>query len=562
MVKRAIINAPAINTRDHERESPFVWSLNNIKLPKGAKWDFTHRQWQIDLFDDMSQNITILKSTQMGITLLMLCKVFHFAAYNSARVMYTLPRQDDVTDIVTSRLMEMITESKVLNSMLGSIDNVRLKKFGNSYLHFMESSVTPRMLDVDYLVNDEVDMSNQDNLDQYIARLDASEFKIHHKLSTPTIYGYGIDKEFDVSDQKFWYVKCPRCNEWQHLDWDKNMRHKDNSTWYSCTFCDRELTPEVIQAGQWVAKYPGRSTSGYAITQLMSTYITPDMLWEQKGKMKSKNFTNLRLGVPYSPTTGNISRHAILENCFNSGHNSVLGGSGHFMGVDQGNDIHVSIGRVNGDDLEIVHLEVIPFDIGFDRVGKLIERYGVTLCVMDGLPNRHSATQVMKEFRTGRVELAYFSPIGQIVREEKTRDKVLIDKTDSYDALSDRISDGRLQFYGTRSVRDESVNAAIYHLSNMRRDELEQRTQLGGMRIQSIWTNTGPDHYADSINYLNVAAELRGQGGVRLQRLGERDMEKDNDKDELTLQAEEILDSGNPYAARIGLRGIKRRIAV
>lgn len=563
MVKRAVVDVPAINIRDHERESPFIWSVNNIRLPKGAKWDFTTRRWQIDLFDDMSQNITIIKSTQMGITLLMICKVLHFAAYNNARIMYTLPRQDDVTDLVNSRIMEMITESKSLAGLLGNIDNVRLKRFGNSYLHFMESSVTPRMLDVDYMVNDEVDMSNQDNLDQYIARLDASDFKIHHRLSTPTIFGFGIDQEFALSDQKYWFVKCPRCNEHQVMDWDKNVHHVEGRTWYACSSCDRDLPPEAIQRGQWVAKFPQREISGYAITQLMSTYTSPASLWNQKATMKAKNFTNLRLGVPYSPTTGNISRRNIIENCFESGHSEELSGTGMLMGVDQGNELHVAVGRMVGENLEIVHLEIVPFDIGFDRVGKLMEAYGVRMCVMDGLPNRHSATQVMNNFRAGRIELAYYSPIGQIAREERTRDKVLVDKTDSFDALADRINEGKLQFYGSRSAKDDMTGKAVSHLSNMRRDEMEQKTKLGGIRIQSVWTNTGPDHFADTINYLNIAAELRGGSGVRIQRLGERNRQvDDSEKDELTLAAEEILDGNNPYARRMGLRAIKRRIAV
>lgn len=562
MVKQAIANVPEINVRDHEKESPFIWSVNNIRLPKGAKWDFTHRKWQIDLFDDKNKNINIIKSTQMGITLLMICKVLHFAAYNKARVMYTLPRQDDVTDLVTSRIMEMITESKSLSGYLGNIDNVRLKRFGGSYLHFMESSVTPRMLDVDYLVNDEVDMSNQDNLDQYIARLDASDFKIHHKLSTPTIFGFGIDKEFAISDQKHWMTKCPRCNDWQILDWDKNVRHAKGTTWYACSSCDRVLGPEAIQSGQWVAKFPDRSISGYSITQMMSTYISPDSLWEQKEIMSPKNFSNLRMGSPYSPSTGNISRSTVLNNCFKTNHKHLDNGSGMLMGIDQGNDLNVAIGRVVGDNLEIVHLEIVPFDIGFDRVGRLMELYGVMICVMDALPNRHSATQVANSFRRGRIKLAYYSPIGQIVREEKTRDKVLIDKTDSYDELASKINQGRLQFYGSRSVRDRDTNIAIAHLSNMRRDEFVQETRLGGERIQTVWTNTGPDHFADAINYLSVASELRGETGLKIQRIGTPDDTVYGEKDDLTIKAEKILDSGNPYARRLGIRGIKRRIAV
>lgn len=523
MVKRVITDAPALNLRKYEEVSPFMWAINNIRLPKGVKWDFTHRKWQIPFFDDPAPRTATIKSTQMGITIIMICKALHFANYNRARIMYTLPRQDDVTDLVNSRVLEMLNESPNLVNKIGEIDNVRLKKFGNSHIHFMESSVVPRMLDVDYLVNDEVDMSNQDNLDQYVARLDASEYKIQHKLSTPTIHGYGIDKEFEVSDQKYWMVKCPGCNHTQVMDWDKNIRHEKDRTWYVCSRCDKSLSPEVIQSGEWVAKYPGRSLSGYSISQMMATYISPDKLWEDYQNMATKNFVNLRLGKPYTATTNSINRATIFKNCFHSGHEKAMTGNGYFLGCDQGNELHVCVLRRNGENLEIVHLEIIPFDVGFDKLHTLIDRYNIRCAVVDAGPNRHSASQVAAHYRGQRVVIADYSAssIG-LYKEQSNENRIVINKVDSFDNLSDFVNNSRLQFYGNRSTLDSISATAIDHLSNMRRNDIEQRTQLGGITIKPIWTNVGPDHFADAINYAVIAADMRESMSLNVAIVGDR----------------------------------------
>lgn len=553
MVKAVETKAPSLNLRQYEKESALIWSINNIALPKGAQWDFTHRAWQVDIFDDKSEQISIIKPTQVGITTIMLCKVLHFAAYQNGRVMYTLPRQDDVTDLVNVRVMEIFNNSPLLESYVGEIDNIRLKKFGGSFLHFMESSVTPRMLDVDYLVNDEVDMSDQDNLDQYAARLDASIYQIHHKLSTPTIHSFGIHAEYEKSDKKRWLVKCPRCNTEQEMDWDLNSRAKNDVYWYACNHCDRKFDPEIIQNGRWVAEYPGRFISGYAISQLMSTYISPSKIAFDKANMKPKNFANLRLGQPYSPTTGSISRQSIYDNCFVSQHSMEPGGDGYFMGVDQGNDLHVAIAKKEDGFLKIVRLEIVDFEDGFNRVAQLMKEYGISCCVMDGLPNRHPAYQVATAFPPGRVLLAFFSEAtGSMYKSNDQERKVVISKTDAYDNLREMITESKIQLYGSRGAMDKITTTAIDHLANMRRDEYEQKTKAGGVSRRSMWVNVGADHFADAIMYMTVAADIRGNASFTAREIGTKEVESRNFLDEEPLPI-------NPYARQSVVSGKKRR---
>lgn len=502
--------------------SPLLWSISHIPLPKGVAWDFSDRAWQIDIFDDPCPSTVTMKPTQIGLTTISLSRYLWFAVHNRCRLMYTLPRQDDVTDLVTSRLDGIISSSPLLSSLAGGINNVRLKSLGQSHLHFMEASVPPRMLDVDYLVHDEVDLSNQGHLEQYASRLDASMHKQHHRLSTPTIEGYGIHALYEQSDKKKWFIKCARCNREVFLVWDKHAHFSGTRTWYACEFCGKEFTPDIINSGRWIATGNTHSEiSGYSISQMMTPFISPDRLKQQMESMTPRNFYNLRMGEPYAPTVGGFTRTEVLEKCFESNHSvSYDPNSRYYLGADQGNDIHVAIGKLEDGVVKVVHLERISFDEGFARLEQLVSRYRIVKGVLDALPNRHSAYQLAGKFN-GRIKLAIFSEIDAVYREEND-DKILINKADSYDMLKFRVSNGALQFAGSRSNIAPIVSEAMDHLSNMRRDEVTRQSRSGGTVQKIVWVSTGPDHFADALDYLSIAADSTQESSLTVREIGSR----------------------------------------
>lgn len=553
MVKRVVNNYQPVDLSQYEQKSALVWSTNNIRLPKGAPWNFQHRRWQVKIFDDAPNSLVVIKPTQIGMTTLMLCKMLHFATYNNVRVMYTLPRQDDVYDLINGRVDTMFKDSPRLSDNLGSVDNVRLKVYLKSYIHFMESTVTPRMLDVDLLINDEVDMSNQDNLEQYIARLDASDYKMHWRISTPTTKGFGIHAMYDASNKNTWLVKCPRCGKHQKLDWDTNVRHANSETWIACAECDKQLDVETIQAGQWVPEFPSREAIGYSVSQLMVTSISPNALWDDFKRMRTKNFFNLRLGEPYEPASGAITKALIYDKCFNDTHSKQTSGSGYFLGADQGNDIHVAIGKVDGETLKIVYMEVIPFEQGFDKLKQLMDRFQIKKAVVDALPNRHSSNSFVKSYKGRRAVVAFYTQADTTYKENPNELEVSINRSVSFDYLFEKIQSGHVQIYGSRSNLSSELRTAVSHLTNMRRGEVVSSTKMGGEKTEVSWMNVGADHFAHAINYLNIAADLGGYDrGFRVVDLDS------NEKKEETIRQSVIP---SHFALGRALAGATRRLA-
>lgn len=501
----------SIDLSKYQKDSTLIWAVQNIRLPKGAPWDFSDRQWQLQLMDDQSKQIVVRKPTQVGLSTVMLTKMLHFADLHRCRAIMTLPRQDDVYDLVNSRLSEIIENSPYILERMVGVDNVRMKRFGESWLHFVEMSVPPRMMDVDWMLNDEVDLSNSEYLEQAVSRMDASQYGYHHRISTPTIPGYGIDALYELSDKKVWIVKCPYCSFEQDLDWNLNVANEGGKTWYKCTRCGNKLHEEDIREGRWIVTGDSNSAiSGYQINQMMCTYIDPSKLWVQYKTLTTKNFYNFRLGLPYAASSGGVSRDVLMERCFQSAHSKEVendGESVYVLGADQGNTIHVSVAKIEGNTAKIVFLEEIPFDAGFKRLEDIIRKFKIKYAVIDALPNHHSSRQLAESLK-GVAYTAYFTALDKLYASNDQTLKININKTDAYDHLLYKISSYELQFYGFASNIDVALNKAMSHISNMRRDIEQQNTRAGGVKTFHVWKGVGADHYADAIVYMLIAADM------------------------------------------------------
>lgn len=512
------------------RDDALVWSYGNILLPRGVQWSFEgERRWQRALFQDPSQKMVLRKSAQVGISTTAVCRLLHFLAYHPAYAMYTLPRRDDVTDFVNLYADPIIDNSSYLRrikELVGEkqVDNSRIKQFRvnehhSSFVIFMEASVEPRMIPVDFMINDEIDKSDQDNIEIFNARQADSQYKINYKFSTPSLEGAGIDPYFRNSTQNYWHVKCPHCNHWNKLDWETNFHEPSLSmdAHLGCMRCHEKLTPEMIVGGQWVSLgYQGEGVaSGYQISNLLMPYSRPiEAIYKEYQETKSmKNFHNLTLGMPYTSSTDSMTFGAFRDNCFISPYRREEkrepGGS-YFVGIDQGNDLHVVVGRAYGSQLRIVAAYFIPYERknGFKNAGELISRYDA-ISIIDGGPNTHPARSLQGEFPRGRV---YLSGYGQYKDEFAygkgefggESGRVSISRTEAFDDLRDAVVSGRIQLWGSVKPMDGQVAEIISHCLAIKRDEVIKNNK-GVEEKQAIWVATGPDHYAHALLFCYMA---------------------------------------------------------
>jgi len=509
----------ARNIAEAAEKSPYIWAVSYIALPKGRVWNFEDRKWQIDIMDDLHPSIVVEKPTQIGLTTTSTIKALWFVSNYKSRAMYTLPRRDDVTDYTATTLDPIIEQSDYLMGRIGRTNTARLKRIGDSYFHVTEASVTPRMLDVDILINDEVDMSDPDNIEQFLARLDASKYKYHYQFSTPTVAGYGIDAAYERSDMREWVVTCSRCNADQVLDWEEHVVIPDGKEPYlACNSCRMKIRIDDIVNGQWVATNKSSFTHGYHVSHLMLPINRPlTTLVEEEKVMDQKTFYNLRLGRPWRPIGGSMPLSIFRDSAFNSGHGMQAhrsDGYYYYLGADQGNEIHVVIGRVphGTDRIEVVYAEHIApgqSEDQFERLGAIARMFDIDFGICDANPNRQSIYNLAAELhgKLGAADIgSYNYPFKWHGFMGDSAYKVVCSRTDMLDGIRDDIANGKISFWGTWGNRPPILKDIVEHCGNLKRDTATRKLQSGGERVVGVWRKTGDDHFAFALALMRIAA--------------------------------------------------------
>lgn len=106
------------------------------------------------------------------------------------------------------------------------------------------------------------------------------------KGSTPTIKKLSkIEREFERSDQRRWFVACPHCGheqvlEWSNVIWDKDgegeeKTHRPETAAYKCEDCAAVFEERYKLTGRWVATNPGEGRPvGFHISGLFSPFVS------------------------------------------------------------------------------------------------------------------------------------------------------------------------------------------------------------------------------------------------------------------------------------------------
>ncbi len=496
---------------------PVSWTLRHLTTEKGEKLDYTVRPYMPEYIRDFHPHIAAKKAAQLGFTTASVEKLIWFGDQNAVTGIYTFPSATDVEEFSKLRFKQMIINSPYLMSRMTGVDSARSKQIGDSTFYFRGTMTERQAISVpaDILVHDELDFSAPDVKETYSPRLSASKYKYIWEFSTPTIPNYGIDAIFRLSDKKFWFLKCTRCNTWQTVDYFRNTmpRKKKRGYYYGCKKCGKVLNR---MKGEWITKYPnrtkdGRGIRGYFIPQTIAPFISADYLVSEHEKAKrgikgEKVFYNFNLGLPFETGDTVLTREILKGRLMDE----MPVFSRIYMGVDQGDILHIEIGGVSVDGRRcIFHVESTD---RFGRIEELIEQYDVSTCVIDGLPNKHSAKQVRDKY-PGRVYLAYYTDAAQGLWNPRNPEKepysIVINNLDALDNTAAEWVSGKAGLIRS-NLTTPLIETWIDHMLGMKRAEIEDK------RGQNVprWLKVAADHYrhADLYHYIAVKVGAFGSG--------------------------------------------------
>jgi phage terminase large subunit GpA-like protein len=355
--------------RAHERFLPppdltiSEWAIANRVMPKGTTsrpGPFRPEKFQVEMMDAILapavHEIVVVKSTQMGYSDGVLNNVIgYYIQADPKPIMMVQPTIDNAKEYGKKRITPMIEACPALRERIKPPTSRRagntlaLKEFPGGFLKLTgaNSGAGLRSDPVPIVLFDEVDgypldvEGEGDPLEIGTRRTDAyADYKIF-KGSTPAKpRGISrIERDFERSDKRRFFVPCPFCKFFQVLWWrdpetkeyrlyyelDSSGQVIDDSVAFVCHQCKGKISERfkqrMLDDGYWKPEFPGRAIVGFHLNALYSPWRAnwAALAREWKAATHEKNpdllkaFINLRLGETWEEEAESVEQITLKQ---------------------------------------------------------------------------------------------------------------------------------------------------------------------------------------------------------------------------------------------------------
>jgi len=378
----------------------------------------------------VKQQLILMKCAQVGFTVMEILAMIYFALkFQPAQIGMYLPDKGLAGIKSSERFMPVVrTVPIAYSAILASSGkakgegNVLVRNMGNSRFYFMWTSgaTMTESVPLDIVSFDEVQEMSIGAMEKTAERMSASRIKYTLMGSTANWEDQDIHYWYKKGTQHQFWTECQDCGEHQILeeafpecikfDYDANDYR------YVCRHCGGWI--DDSQIGEWRPKNPDAKSMSIHFPQLLSPTISPREIIEAYFNAEDiKNFFNRKLGKPYTDPSQVPINMEMLNACASEG--ARLGvewkdrGKGMFMAIDQMGAFNVALvaERLESGHMAIVHAEEIYSDDPFARCDELMLSYGITVCVLEQLPNFNDAHRFAKRHE-GKVFLVGYATMG------------------------------------------------------------------------------------------------------------------------------------------------------
>jgi hypothetical protein len=491
------------------------WVLDAKIVLDGKLFSYKKHEYLYEPYKDTHPFQVEIKATQLGLTSKAMLKCFYLARYGGEKIKgigYYFPSRTDVTDLSKARLSPLIEDNPdTIGSWMRDVDAANVKRIWNTslYLRGMKSRVGMKSAPMDAVIFDELDEAPQNSVDMILERLAHSESGEILFLSNPTLPEYGIDLLFSSTDQQYFLLKCPACNEYTDMVGtfpDCLHTLKGGRVIRACIKCGKELDPAK---GEWVAKRPSiTERRGRQFSQLyaQSKMTDPTLILEKFHSTKNlTDFYNLKIGIAYVDAQNRLTKQEVFACCGNSGMLSESD-TACFMGVDQGKHLHVVIGRkrVTGPP-EVIYIGIhkgnntsdVTDESGWLELDALMKRFKVGRCVVDAMPNKKNARSFADRFR-GRVYLNFYNPNQKGSYKWNEREMIVqCDRTESLDFSHSALSNMEVSL----PRQSDMIDVFAKQCTNVAK-RLITNEDTGSSHYEYITVGDREDHFRHSFSYM------------------------------------------------------------
>jgi len=312
---------------------------------ESGKWKTSRAEYQrgiMDAFTDPKvETIVWLSSAQVGKTELLLNVIGYFIDKDPSTILLLQPTLEMAQTFSKDRLAPMIRDTP---SITEKVKDSKSKESGNTILHktftggqiTMAGANSPASLasrPIRVVLCDEVDRypasagAEGDPINLAFKRTTTFWNKKKVLVSTPTVKGVSrIERAFEESDQRRFYVPCPDCGESQVLKWS-NVTWEDDkpeTAKYNCEHCGTLWSDAqrwgAVKKGVWIAESTSRGVAGFALNEIYSSWVklsdmAQNFIEAKKSPHTLKTFINTSLGETWEDEGETIEDGALLEQC-------------------------------------------------------------------------------------------------------------------------------------------------------------------------------------------------------------------------------------------------------
>jgi hypothetical protein len=505
------------------------WS-EAIATGDGTPLNFARFSFQRELYrvlgDTQITDVVVMKGTQLGVSELLVRFSLYVADVLGKTVLYVFPGLKQMQDFSVTRVDRLLEHSPYLRRRAARTPwNKGLKRLGSGECHFRGSQSKRELIAVaaDVLVLDEFDSLVARNVPEAERRIGGSVLGLIRRVGVPSHPDFGIAKLYVSSDKRAWHVPCPGCGEWQPLVFHKNVRWDEpapdviENPRLVCHRCEATLD---VGKGEWIAEFPHRKRPGFHVHRLMlpGERNLRNVIEASKKRLphEVQSFWNNDLGLPWTDASGGLDR-SVLAAAISMGNTwfgrpmyqadspGYQGRSYVTMGVDvaSARALNVRISQ-HIDPLDQEGHRKRALHIGtadsFDEVIDLLNRYQVTIAVVDHLPEMRLALGLAERF-PGRVYVCHYNTGGRQIEP-------LIVNTENRTVAVLRVPVMDAVVAVMRSLRnllpEDCPDEYVEHMLSPRRviekDEYD--------RVTVNWESKGPDDYFQAEAYDLVATEV------------------------------------------------------
>lgn len=258
------------------------------------------------------EEIISMMSTQVGKTEALLNMLGYFIDQDPSPALFVMPRDSDAQSISEDRIQPMCRLSpSIADELTGKEDDLRkMKLIFRRMILYLQGSNSPAGLaskPIRLLFMDEVDKypsfsgKESDPIKLATERTRTFWNRKIIKSSTPTIPEGYINREYEKSDKRRFYLSCPACKHYQilvfpQIRWPNTFKtterlRGEKLAWYECIECKHKIRDiekqAMLQKGVWApegcevkkdgtleGEAPKTKIRGYWINALYSPWLT------------------------------------------------------------------------------------------------------------------------------------------------------------------------------------------------------------------------------------------------------------------------------------------------